>query len=167
MKGFVVNKKAKQKSSSLLKRVGFEIGIKINLKKESFIKSAHFELGQTTTDAMKLRVNLYDFEDMILGDNLLTKNVFLYPSGDKSKLSIDLSKLNIITERDVLLTLEVVEGFSPDHNGNLSFWIKTNPFKGNIYQRNASQSNFYKLKERFFGVGLQNIGMHLIVKEIN
>lgn len=161
----IIGKKIDNKDNviawGLSAQLGIEIGVIISIKKEVFIKSAHIGFSRASESDILLRINLYDFQNQILGANLLPQNIFIRSESISQDVFIDLSEYHITIDHDVLLTVEALERGANGKTGQLGFKAKSG-FRSNIFFRDASQSDFYRSKERF-GLGRANIGFYLTV----
>lgn len=88
---------------------GDEMAGIIEIKRPTYIESAHFIVNKVCGDSMVYRVNIYDFKDGILGENLLTKNTLISGKQEVGTISVDIADQNIVLENDVLLALEFIE----------------------------------------------------------
>ncbi|MFK7772212.1 MAG: carboxypeptidase-like regulatory domain-containing protein [Saprospiraceae bacterium] len=145
--------------------LGMEIGIRIKIKKETLLKSVHFGIHKKSADSILFRINIYDFKDGKVGENLLTKNIFVYAHEIKSYATVNLSKLNLIIHHDVMLTLERIEETVSEEDGWMFFNIKENLKKTNIYYRNASQAEFHRGNEKEMGIVQWHLGFYFMAKE--
>ena len=139
---------------------GLEIGVPIKVKKESIIKSAHFGVLKSSTGNTRLRVNIYDFKNGKVGENLMPENVFVYAKDLMKYGKVDLSHLNLIVENDVLLSIETIE--KEEKEGFYLIFGAGIRFSGNIYYRDASQAIFKRDKLE----NMIKIGAYLKVKQV-
>ena len=139
---------------------GLEIGVPIKIRKESLLKSAHFGVLKSSTANTRLRVNIYDFKNGKVGENLMPENVFVYAKDIVKDGKVDLSHLNLVVGNDVLLSLETIE--KDEAEGFYLIFGCGIRFSGNIYTRDASQAAFKKEKME----NRTKIGAYLKVKQV-
>lgn len=167
-KEVIRGKKVKSKNSiygwDWSDQMGREIGIKVKIKEESFIKSAHFGLHKNSSDSIWLRVNIYEFKDGIIGENLMPENVIVKTGNIDKYIHVDLSHLNIVVDHDVLLALETVKEKSYDEKKTLYFRIALK-FKTNIYERLSKAEAFEKFSLPAMKFIKPIVGFYLTVKE--
>ncbi len=143
--------------------LGVEIGIPIKIKKETLLKSAHFSVHSSANKSLLLRLNIYEFKNKKVGENLLTENIFVQSKDLVDYGKIDLSHLNLIVDDDVLVALETIEKKDVQEEFYLSFRVKMRK-KTNILYRDASQAKFKKgLKGG--AIPFMQIGCYLEVKQ--
>ena len=58
-------------------QLGTEIGAAIRIKKQTYVKSANFVLNHAKGDSLLFRVNIYDFKEGKVGENILKENIFI------------------------------------------------------------------------------------------
>ncbi len=124
---------------------GTEIASAIKIDKPTYIKSANFVLNHAQGDSVLFRVNIYEFNEGKIGENLLTANVFIKEKQRKGIISIDLSKYNLILESDVLLSLEWLRNFDETGNKGITFDTKKSKELKGIYVKYSSNGEFQKL----------------------
>ncbi len=88
---------------------GDEIGAHIRIKQPTYLKSANFNITRVSGDSMIFRVNIYEFNNGEIGDNLLKENVLLESSQEEGIVTVDLTPYQLLIEQDVLLTLENID----------------------------------------------------------
>jgi hypothetical protein len=98
-----------QGANSLRNQPGNEIGTPIKIRKPTYLKSANFTIARTSGDSMIYRVNIYEFNDGKVGENLLTENVLLSGVQKEGVVSLDLTPHELVVEHDVLLALENIK----------------------------------------------------------
>ena len=90
------------------RQLGCAIGSKISIKKETYLKSANFKINHAEGDSLLFRVNIFHFEDGVVGENILKKNIILSMPQKRGILTVDLTPYELIIDHDVLLSLESV-----------------------------------------------------------
>lgn len=94
--------------------LGTEIGGFIEINRETVIYSAHFAINHINRQSLLLRVNLYEFQDGEPQRNLIPENVIIRSPDEPGVIDVDLSEYDIMTEKDVLLSLEWIKGVEVD-----------------------------------------------------
>ncbi|RNC79571.1 MAG: carboxypeptidase-like regulatory domain-containing protein [Balneola sp.] len=133
---------SKRKGGTVLSnwRSGDEIATKISFEKPTYITSANFKISQIVGDSMFFRINIYDFQDGKVGENLIRDNVYLKEKQKTGVVTKDISFLNLILNGDVLLSLERIRIDGEVENRNLLFRYKiSNP--GNFFARDLNYSS--------------------------
>ena len=162
-----IGKEIKRKNTiwgfPVMQHLGKEIGTPIKINHETLIKSVHFGMHARSPDSVLFRINLYDYSNGNLGQNLLTDNIYAYTHEVADYGTIDLSHLNLVVNDDVLLSLQIIKkegGFVKDES--IMFRIKTWLYDTNILYREASQIAFKKPKR---GIVNDKIGFYLLGKQ--
>lgn len=145
--------------------LGTEIGALIEIDKETLIKSAHFPVNHAAGDSLLFRVNLYEFEDGKVGENLLPQNVLLSAAQKKGVIDVDLSEFNLITTRDVLLSLEWIKDDKNEGNVGVTFQSKKSRRGNNLYTKHTSHAPFRKLSGMAPRAPKLQLGFYLIGKQ--
>lgn len=126
-------------------QLGTAIGALIQVKDKTLLKNANFTMNHDNGDSILFRVNIYEVQNGIIGENLLRENVIINAAQQKGTLTVDLSPYNLVVEHDVLLALEWIKDDQGAGNQGLSFRTKRAAFKSNIYLKIASIGSFSKL----------------------
>jgi len=144
------------------RNLGTEIGALIRIKEATYIKSANFVLNHTNGDSLLFRVNIYNYQDKNIGENILKENVLLRTAQKKGAISIDLSAYDIILENDVLLALEWIRDDGDAGNAGITFDTKKSSKLKGVLIKTSSQGKFERmrfvksrLKPCFYFVGKQ------------
>jgi len=161
--GTIVNKKNSKINWAKPESLGVEIGVRIKITKETLLKSAHFSVHQSVNRSILFRLNIYEFTKRKAGKNLLHENIFVQSKDLIDYGEIDLSHLNLVVDKDVLVTLETIEMNDVQKESYLSFSMQFKR-KTNIYYRDAIQSKFKKGMNRGT-VPFAQIGCYLKVKQ--
>ncbi|MEL6390863.1 MAG: carboxypeptidase-like regulatory domain-containing protein [Bacteroidota bacterium] len=142
------------------RNLGTEIGAAIAIREATYIKNANFVLNHADGDSLLFRVNIYDYRNKIVGDNLLKDNVLISTKQRRGKVSVDLSSLHIILDHDVLLTLEWIKDDNSAGNANITFDTKKSKKLPGVFVKNTSIGSFEfmgyvntKLKPCFYLTG--------------
>jgi hypothetical protein len=107
-------------SSNML---GAEIGVVLKYHKENpgRIESLHFDLASSTYDSILFQVNIYDFNDGVIGKSILHRPILLKSDTNKGVLTFNVQDSSVVINQDVLLTLELVhiskKGLGAKNNG--------------------------------------------------
>lgn len=101
---------------------GDEIGALIKIRRPVYLKSAHFIINKIRGDSMLYRVNIYDYSDQQLGENLLKQNILIQDKQRTGTISVDLSKLNLVVKDDVLLALELIKVDTQEYGMAFRYW---------------------------------------------
>lgn len=130
-------------------QLGTEIGGLIEIDRETVIYSARFIFNKTGDDKLLFRVNVYEFENGEPINNLVPENILVSSPEEPGTLSVDLSDYTIVTDKDVLLTLEWVEAVSLDGNEiqNVSFRSDRTRRNANVYLKSTSHAPFMKIDQ--------------------
>lgn len=96
--------------------LGYEVGSVINLpEKPAILKNFNFHIYNIGDDSVKLRLNIYDFNNGNIEDNLLEKNIwFVISKRDRGNYSVDLSDYQINVYGNILVTLENIATYTSD-----------------------------------------------------
>jgi len=92
-------------------KLGFECGLLFKNKKTAFLKKVNFNIATCTYDTIFYRLNVYTVDSIGSFVNILKKPIYIQLPKNKigDKISIDLSKENIIVNHNFLITLEHVK----------------------------------------------------------
>ncbi len=92
-----------------LRNLGSELGIRINLgRKPVKLKTFHFNIASSRIDSAIFRLNIYSFKKGLPYLNILPRSI-LVPIGKRTgAYSVDLSRYDLTTREEVLLSLELV-----------------------------------------------------------
>ena len=123
-------------------QLGTEIGSPIKIDKTTYIKNVNFVLNHAKGDSLLLRVNIYDFKDGVIGENVLAENILIQEEQRKGTFSIDLSNQNIVLQSDVLLSLEWIRDFDKLGNKGITFDTKKAKKPRGIYIKPSSNAPF-------------------------
>lgn len=126
--------------------LGTEIGAHIRIDNETVVEKAFFIFNRSRGDQLLFRVNLYQFENGELSLNLIPENVIIESPGSARTVSVDLSEYNIVTDKDVLLSLEWVDAVSleEDELQGITFRADESRRRSNTYLKTTSFAPFIK-----------------------
>ncbi|MTI39411.1 carboxypeptidase-like regulatory domain-containing protein [Fulvivirga lutimaris] len=90
--------------------LGNEMGIVIKTKRRPvFIKDFNIQIASNDYETFKFRINFYSLKNGLPDQNLLKENIIVASSIKKGKLTVDLSKYNLIMEDDFFVSMEWIE----------------------------------------------------------
>lgn len=96
---------------------GNQIGIKMEAgRKPVQLLKLDFGVTNNTGKTLKFKVNVYEFNGIMSGENFVKKDIIAEIPVGKNRVDVDLSPYNIEVKRDILATiewLETVDGASP------------------------------------------------------
>lgn len=102
-KSIVVSVNSKS-TNSLGAEIGTVIKFPNNIVK---IKDFNFNITNNLPDSAKFRLNIYDFQNGEVGDNLLSKNIyFTVRKNDLGIYCVDLSKFNVVVKEKIFVSIE-------------------------------------------------------------
>ncbi|GJM32557.1 MAG: hypothetical protein DHS20C18_15580 [Saprospiraceae bacterium] len=148
------------------RQLGTEIGALIKIEKETYLKSAHFILNHAKGDSLLFRVNIYDFQDGKVGENLLKQNVIITTPQKKGTLDVDLTEYGIVTDHDVLLSLEWIKNDQGSGNVGITFQAKKSRSLDNFYNKETSFADFRKLSDLFPSAPHFYVGFYVVAKQV-
>ena len=130
-------------------QLGTEIGGLIEIDRETIIYQAFFTVNNTSEEELLFRVNLYEFENGNPVRNLIPENVIIAAPKEPGTFSVNLTKYNIVTEKDVLLSLEWVKAVSveQDEIQGIAFRAAKSRRSPNMYMKFTSLAPFRKMDE--------------------
>lgn len=145
-------------------QLGTEIGGLLEIDRETIIYSAHFTFNNTSKDGLLYRVNIYEMENGKPLKNLIPENVLLETPYEPGTVSVNLSKYNIITEKDVLLSLEWVKAvpLSEDEIQDITFRVDKTRRNPNTWFRSTSFAPFVKFDEFV----KYNLGFYITAQQV-
>ena len=145
------------------RNLGTEIGAVIPISEQTFIKNANFVLNHAKGDSLLFRVNIYNYRNGKIGENILKENILISTKQRKGTITVDLVPLNLILEDDVLLTLEWIKDDNGKGNTDITFDTKKSRKLPGVYVKNTSIGAFElmkyvnsKLKPCFYLTGVKS-----------
>ncbi len=135
---------------------GGERGLRIEIKgKPIFIEKLNFHIAYNQFDSVLIRLHIRKIENGTPSEELLHDNI-LTISRSAGWVEIDLSKYNLFYSEDIAVTLEWVKAwglFQKDfYNNGTKFSL--NYFKGTLFAKEASESNWTVFKHKSPGIYL-------------
>lgn len=145
-------------------QLGTEIGALIEIDRETIIYQAFFTVNRTTDEELLFRVNLYEFENGESTRNLIPENVLVAAPEKSGTFSVNLTKYNIVTEKDVMLSLEWVKAVSleQDEIQDIAFRADKTRRNPNAYLRSTSLAPMVSM-EQFVKY---NLGFYLTARQV-
>lgn len=130
------------------KTPGYEIGVQMKTRgKPSWIDSVHIRFTECLIDSVFFRMNIYEFSNGVPDNNLLSAPIYINISpGSSNTFRIGLQKLNLKTDRDFLVSLELLR----DQSEN-PFSLSTGFFTAPSYYRLNNQDEWHKFP---FGINI-------------
>jgi hypothetical protein len=105
----LIGNKARQGSSnsSFPAIKGQQVGIKMNAgRKPVQLLKLNFGVENHHPDAIKFKVNVYEFNEDKPGEAITTKDIIASIPNGKSRVDVDLSPYNIVTKGEILVSIE-------------------------------------------------------------
>jgi len=118
--------------------LGGEIASKIKIKKEKTqLKSLSFPVLENLSDSIRVRVNVYDIDPIfrIPQNNILNTTIYHTISRREGIERIPLSKYNIFTDTDIIVSIELIEIYGD----RLGFAVAGSANKNASFTRSISQ----------------------------
>jgi hypothetical protein len=132
-------------------QLGTEIGALLPIKKETWIKSAHFVVNRGNKDSLLFRLNIFQYQNGQLGENLVRENILLPAPTQKGLMSIDLEKYNLVTDQPVLLSLQWIKAYQGEGELLITFNAQKSGARDNLFIKASSVSDFQMISESFPG----------------
>ncbi len=144
-------------------KLGTEIGALIQFKNLTSIESAHFTVNFTGSDSMRYRLNIYEVENGIVGQNYLKENILIIGPQERGTFSIDLDDYDLVVEGDVMLSLEYIEAIKEVDENVMMFRAKQvlRKRKANLYMKYTSLSAYEKMDFINYQIGFYMKGREL------
>ena len=126
------------------RQLGTEIAAPIHIEQATYIKSAHFVINHAKGDSMVFRVNIYDFSEEQIGENILTENIIIREAQRKGTITIDLTPYDLVLDNSVLLALEWIKDDNGKGNVGLTFDTKKGKKLKGTYMKEVSLGTLKK-----------------------
>ena len=135
--------------------LGNEAGVYIKVKKnrKSYLKEFNAFIVKNEYGKLKFRLNVYSVKRKLPYKNILIENIFIETDIKQGNLKVDLTSYNIITEGDIIVTLEWIENLGED-----GLYFSACLFCDKIISRQTSQGNWHR-------VGFAGLGFNLVVSQ--
>lgn len=125
--------------------LGTEIGKKFSIgsKKASLLTEFKFYIKENNFNKVKFRINIYSLKDNKPDKKLTNSNIFIEVENNfKDWAIIDLTPFNIVTQQDIILTVEWIE--HSNEGNKLSLPIIIPSFSSTHYYKFGSQGTWEK-----------------------
>jgi len=124
--------------------LGTELGLFLKIKKRSFLDEFNFYLLNNNYDSLKFRLNFYACDKQKKPtDSLLAEGVvFTVRNSFSGSMTIDLREYDLIVNQNVVLALEVIDGFGKTEEGKENHLAFAAVFGGNSFMRFTSQADW-------------------------
>ena len=142
------NKKRQHSVGFGSRQLGTEIGSPIWINKESRIMSAHFVLNHAPADSIIFRLNIYDYENQMIGEKLVKEDIIVRLAQKRGEVEVDMSDYNLIVEKPVFMSLEWIKDDKKQGNSDISFDTKRGKKLKGIYLKQTSGSEFRGLDHK-------------------
>ena len=134
-----------------LKFLGSELGIVIKAgKRPSLLKSFDFNVSENHLDSAVFRLNIYSLKNGRPFENILSNNILIHVSNQPGLYHTDLSSHKIILKKDVLISLEWIDGGKSGNERGVLF-LSAGLFNSGTWHRKTSLGKWTKAKG--LGVG--------------
>jgi hypothetical protein len=111
---------------------GNQIGIKIKAgRKPVELLKLNFGVENTSTESLKFKVNVYEFNGILSGENFVKQDIIGTIPAGKNRVNVDLASYHVQAKGDLLVTIEWLETVN---NANPRFAIGM--FNGGSYEFN-------------------------------
>jgi len=96
---------------------GYQVGIKMNAgHKPVQLLKLNFDAEYVGDDSLRFKVNVYEFNDVAPGNNMVKQEIrSIVPKG-KNRISVDLSPYNIIVSGNILVSIEWLQNAKGDNH---------------------------------------------------
>jgi hypothetical protein len=135
----------------LSNKLGTELATLIKVKKgKMYLKKAHFNISVNNFGEIFFRVNLYENRNRKPYQRMLDEEIIVKTAMKKGTLSVDLSRYNLVVEKDFFLSLEWVKALN---EGKITEDLKfcAGLGKGLIYTKSTSQANWKEFTQKKYG----------------
>lgn len=121
--------------------LGSELGIRVNVNHEVLLQDINLNVATCTFDSVTYRLNIYQSENQIDYENILTEPIYISFSKDEIKnvITYDLRKYSIIVEGNLVIALELYKDL-----GEGSLLFHTEFFTGSTYHRKTIDGSWTK-----------------------
>ncbi|MFC5269747.1 carboxypeptidase-like regulatory domain-containing protein [Adhaeribacter terreus] len=122
--------------------LGSEVGtvLRYNKKKPGKLENVNFNIASNSYHNVLFRVNLYDYKNGKIGENLLKEPLYTDFTGDSGTHTLDLSDKDIYISSDCLLTLEWIKDY-----GKRGLFFSAGFFNSDSYARKTSQGDWFEV----------------------
>ena len=127
-------------------QLGTEIGSAISIEQPTFVKTANFTINHAKGDSLLLRLNIYSYQDEIIGENILKEAIFIRDRQKKGTYTVDISHQNLVLENDVIFALEWLRDYDEVGNKDITFDTKKSKKLRGTFIRYSSNAPFQRFK---------------------
>jgi len=133
--------------------LGNEVGIVIKIKRSpTYINQFSTFITSNKYDSLKFRLNFYDLKDGLPNKRITNQNIIITSKIKEGKLTVDLSKYDIIVEDDFFVSLEWIENL-----GEKGLYFSMGLLGSPVISRYTSQGDWKK-------VGAVSLGFNVRAK---
>ena len=119
--------------------LGGEIATKINIKnKNSKLHNLKFYVVKNNSGSIKIRVNIYEYNNGMPGKNLLKDNIYHTISKPFGEVAIDLEPYNIVVNDSIVASIELIKVYGK----YVDFEVAASRFNGTSFTRHLSQDKW-------------------------
>jgi hypothetical protein len=125
------------------KSLGAEMGtvLKYNKEKKGLLTNLHFNVVANKFDTIKFRVNLYEIENGIPNESMLSEPIYFYGTPTNGAITINVSERRIHLKKDIFVAVELIENVGMD-----GLFFKSAFLRSASYFRYAPEGNWEKAK---------------------
>lgn len=92
---------------------GNQVGIKMNAgRKPVQLLRLNFDVTNDGNDSLQFKVNVYEYNDITPGPNLVKENIYGAIPHGKSMVSVNLEPYNIIAKKKILVAIEWLNSYA-------------------------------------------------------
>jgi hypothetical protein len=96
---------------------GKQVGVKMRAgHKPVQLLQLNFDAESLGTDSLKFKVNVYKFNNLHPGENLVKQPIIGALTNGKHRVSVDLAPYNIIASSNILVAIEWLQSSTADHH---------------------------------------------------
>ncbi len=104
-------------NSSFSLNKGNQLGIKMSAgKKPVQLLKLRFDVESLNQDSIRFKVNVYEFNNVAPGKNLVKQEVYGAIPNGKNRITVDLEPYNIIAKGDILVAVEWLKTYTGDNH---------------------------------------------------
>lgn len=122
-----------------LEGLGGEIATKVNINhRNTLLHDLSFNIQENLSDSLLVRVKIYDYHRGFPGKELLYQNIFHVISKKKGVETIPLKDYNIVVDKNIVVSLELVEIYGDI----IYFSVSASPYGGLSFTKKLSQDTW-------------------------
>ncbi|WP_340065695.1 DUF4932 domain-containing protein [Ascidiimonas aurantiaca] len=122
---------------------GGEYGIRIVHAQRYMLQDVNFHMRFNTTDSILFRINIYNVKNDLPHTSLLQKELFMKSYRGQKWIHKDFSDQNIVIDKDVIVTYEIVKiWYSNKTYNNIFFTYGKGYEEGSKYRRTSSHDRW-------------------------